>query len=78
MMSNIEQIIGACLFCLTVVVVNIAIHIKTNENVKTRIEILETWLSMLSRQFDSLEQKLKSVEKKNEKRNYFGGKIDKK
>ncbi len=63
-MKDVELIIGACLFCLTVVAVNIAIHIKTNENAKIRIGFLETWLPMLRDQVDDLECRVKELENK--------------
>ena len=63
-MRDVELIIGACLFCLTVVAVNIAIHIKTNENAKIRIGFLETWLPMLRDQVDDLERRVKELESK--------------
>ncbi len=67
-MSNAELIIVACLFCLMVVIVNITILIKINENAKTRIGILETWLPMLRDQVDSLERRVKELECKEKKK----------
>lgn len=62
-MSNVELVIVACLFCLMVVIVNITILMRINENAKTRIGMLETWLPMLQDQVDSLERRVKELER---------------
>ena len=63
-MKDVELIIGACLFCLMVIIVNITILLRINENAKTRIGMLETWLPMLRDQVDDLECRVKELENK--------------